>query len=58
MGLLEDLAELKAIVKEKGLSGTISSTTFGYVYNQPFFTENLGEEIEEAKEKLKNLEIK
>ena len=57
MGLLEELAEFKAICKEKELSGSVSSTTFGYVYNQPFFTENLGKEFEEAKENLKKLEI-
>ncbi len=58
MGLLEEIAEFKKIVKELGLSGTVSSTTFGYVYNQPFFTENIGTDFEEAKENLRKLEIK
>lgn len=57
MGLLEELADFKAICEEKGLVGSVSSTTFGYVYNQPFFTENLGKEFEEAKENLRKLEI-
>lgn len=56
MGLLEELADFKAICEEKGLTGSVSSTTFGYVYNQPFFTENLGKEFEEAKENLRKLE--
>jgi hypothetical protein len=57
MGLLEELAEFKAVIKERGLSGSVSSTTYGYVYNQPFFTENLGENFDEALEKLKSLDI-
>ncbi len=57
MGLLEEIAEFKAIIKERGLAGTVSSTTFGYVYNQPFFTENIGEDFEEAKENLRKLDI-
>lgn len=57
MGLLEELAEFKAVIKDRGLSGSVSSTTYGYVYNQPFFTENLGEDFSEALEKLKSLEI-
>ena len=57
MGLLEEIAEFKAIIKERGLTGTVSSTTFGYVYNQPFFTENIGEDFEEAKENLRKLDI-
>lgn len=58
MGLLEEIAEFKELVKELGLSGTVSSTTYGYVYNQPFFTENIGTDFEKAKENLRNLEIK
>ncbi len=57
MELLEQLAEFKTIIKERGLTGNVSSTTFGYVYNQPFFTENIGKDFEEAKENLKKLVI-
>lgn len=57
MGLLEELAEFKAIIKERGLAGSVSSTTYGYVYNQPFFTENIGKDFEDAKENLRNLDI-
>jgi len=57
MELLEQLAEFKKIIKDRGLAGSVSSTTFGYVYNQPFFTENIGKEFEEAIEKLKTLVI-
>lgn len=57
MGLLEELAEFKAIIKERGLTGSVSSTVFGYVYNQPMFTENIGKDFEEAKETLKTLEV-
>ncbi|MCH4890957.1 hypothetical protein EZV73_25490 [Acidaminobacter sp. JC074] len=57
MGLLEELAAFKEIIADRGLKGSVSKTTFGYVYNQPFFTENMGEDFEEALEKLKTLEI-
>jgi|LGVE01.1.fsa_nt_gb hypothetical protein len=57
MGLLEEIAEFKVIIKERGLTGAVSSTTYGYVYNQPFFTENIGEDFEEAKENLRKLDI-
>ena len=55
MGLLEEIAEFKELVKELELKGTISSTIYGYVYNEPFNTENLGKDFEEAKKKLKEL---
>lgn len=57
MGILEELSEFKEIIKERGLTGSVSSTTFGYVYNQPFFTENIGKDFEEAKENLRKLVI-
>jgi hypothetical protein len=57
MGLLEEIAEFKEIIKELGLKGSVSSTIYGYVYNQPLFTENLGKDFEEAKVKLKELDI-
>jgi len=57
MGLLEELAEFKEIMKERGLKGTVSSTVYGYVYNQPLFTENIGKDFEEAKENLRQLEV-
>jgi hypothetical protein len=57
MGLLETLNEFKAIIKERGLKGSVSSTVYGYVYNQTMFTENLGKDEEVAKENLRNLEI-
>jgi len=57
MGLLEELAEFKTIIKDRGLIGSVSSTIYGYVYNQVMFTENLGKDFEEAKENLKNLEV-
>lgn len=55
MGLLEELAEFKAIMKELGLEGTVSNTVYGYVYNESFTTERLGEGFEEAKEKLREI---
>ncbi len=55
MGLLEELAEFKVIIKEFGKSGTVSSTVHGYVYNEPFITENLSKDFEEAKENLRVL---
>lgn len=57
MGLLEELAEFKAIIQERGLSGSVSSTVYGYVYNQPLFTENIGKDFEEAKANLRTLDI-
>ena len=57
MGLLEELAAFKEIIAERGLSGSVSSTIYGYVYNQPFLTENLGKDLEPALKALKNLEI-
>lgn len=57
MGLLEEIAEFKAIIKELGVAGSISSTVYGYVYNQPMFTENLGKDFEEAKANLRKLDI-
>lgn len=57
MELLDQLAEFKKIIKDRSLAGSVSATTFGYVYNQPFFTENIGKEFEEAKENLKTLVI-
>jgi len=53
MGLLEEIAEFKALVKELELQGSVASTINGYVYNEIFETENLGKEFEEAKEALK-----
>lgn len=55
MGLLEELAELKQIIAECGLQGSISKTVYGYVYNEAFKTERLGEGLEEAKEALRKL---
>lgn len=55
MGLLDEIAEFKEIVKELNLKGSVSSTVYGYVYNEPFFTENLGEDFEEAKLKLREI---
>lgn len=57
MGLLEELAAFKEVIKDRGLKGTVSSTIYGYVYNQPLFTENLGEDFETALKALKTLEI-
>lgn len=57
MGLLEELAEFKEIIKELGLTGSVSKTIHGYVYNQPLYTENIGKDFEAAKEKLRNLDI-
>lgn len=57
MGLLEELQAFKEIIKERGLKGTVSSTVYGYVYNQPLFTESLGKDFEEALETLKNLDV-
>lgn len=56
MGLLEEIAEFKALLKELGLEGTVSSTVNGYVYNEVMRTENLGFDFEGAKEALKNLQ--
>lgn len=55
MGLLEEIAEFKEILKEIGLEGTVSSTVYGYVYNEVMRTENLGTDFEEAKANLRNL---
>lgn len=55
MGLLEEIAEFKEIVKELNRTGTVSSTLYGYVYNEPFLTENIGTDFEEAKVNLKRL---
>ncbi|MBN2795756.1 MAG: hypothetical protein JXR88_10145 [Clostridia bacterium] len=57
MGLLEELQAFKDVIKERGLKGTVSSTVYGYVYNQPLFTESLGEDFEEALEMLKKLDV-
>lgn len=57
MGLLEEIAEFKGIVKELDLKGSVSSTIYGYVYNQLMFTENLGKDFEAAKENLRKLDI-
>ncbi len=57
MGLLEELAAFKEIIAERGLEGSVSKTTFGFVYNQPFYTENIGEEFEDALENLRKLDI-
>lgn len=57
MGLLEELAEFKEVVKALGVTGTVSKTIHGYVYNQPLYTENLGKDFEVAKENLKKLDI-
>ena len=53
MGLLEEIAEFKALVKELGLAGSVASTINGYVYNEFFETENLGKEFEGAKDALR-----
>lgn len=55
MGLLEEIAEFKEIVKELNRTGTVSSTLYGYVYNEPFLTENIGKDFEKAKVNLKKL---
>lgn len=55
MGLLEELAEFKKIMAEIGLEGTVSNTVYGYVYNESFTTERLGEDFEEAKKALRAL---
>lgn len=57
MGLLEELAEFKEIVKELGVKGSVSKTIHGYVYNQPLYTENIGKDFEAAKENLRKLDI-
>lgn len=55
MGLLEEIAEFKEIIKELELKGTVSSTIHGYVYNEPFNTERLGKDFDEAKKNLREM---
>lgn len=55
MGLIDELNEFKSIIEELKLKGSISSTIYGYVYNETFKTERLGEDFEAAKLKLRQL---